>query len=95
MTKLVPSSEIEGIVGAPRDRRLHLGRFNSTEGMVYILHPHWCLDEGDLRDCPWSLALDNGIELSEWDGFYDAPVVLTAGGSRGDERLVPIGLFIQ
>src|SRR6516225_9336266 len=35
MSKLVPSSDIERIVGVPRHRSVHYGRASSTEQVVY------------------------------------------------------------
>lgn len=75
MTRLVHADRIEKIVGAPRHRTDHIGRAVSTERIVYILHSHECRDSGiDLRDCPYSLALDRGIDRLMW--VEDAPVRL-------------------
>jgi hypothetical protein len=59
MTNRVPASLIESIVD-----RLTVG----AEQTVYILHSRECVARyDDLRDCPWSLALDNGIgRTCEW-----------------------------
>lgn len=87
MSDLVPTSEIEQIVGAQRHATMHIGRAISSEETVYILHSHECKDSGiDLRDCALSLALDNGIDRSQWDGYEDRPVAL---GIIHD-RLVPL-----
>ena len=61
MTERVPATDIERIVGATRDQTRHIIRGDYKTGMAYILHPHECLARyDDLRDCPWSLALDRG-----------------------------------
>lgn len=77
MADLVPASDIERIVGASRHRQAHLGRAVSAEQRVYILHSQRCLDSGiDLRECPYSKALDRGIHRDQWDGFEDQAVLL-------------------
>jgi len=75
MSDLVPADRIEAIVGAARHATDHIGRAVSYEATVYILHSQECRDSGvDLRECPYSLALDLGIDLSAW--VEDAPVRL-------------------
>lgn len=82
MTNLVPATEIEGIVGVPRHPTLHHGRAVSAEETVYILHSHQCLaDFEDLRDCPYSIALDDGIQIGLW--VEDVPVVLAIDPDLG------------
>lgn len=77
MTTLVKPDEIETIVDAERDHLRHLGRAISDEETVYILHSQRCRDSGkDLRDCPFSRALDLGIDRRIWTGWEDIPVVL-------------------
>ena len=77
MADIVPADQIERIVGAHRHAHQHLGRAVMAEQTVYILHSQKCKDSGvDLRDCEWSLALDRGIDLADWKGFEDRPVVL-------------------
>lgn len=67
MTKIVPADEIETIVGVQRHSTEHWGRAVSSEQTVYILHSQECRDSGiDLRECPYSLALDNGIDPFDW-----------------------------
>ena len=84
MTKIVPSHEIEGIVGRSRSDAHHYARAVSAEQTVYILHSRECLAmHADLRECPWSLALDRGIDLSEW--VEDVPLTVQVR----DGRLVP------
>lgn len=91
MTDLVGSSEIETIVGADRDPERHLARAVSAERTVYILHSQRCLDSGiDLRACPYSCALDSGIDLDEWRQHEDVPGVEVA---IEDDRLVPADLL--
>ena len=83
MSALVPPTEIEGIVGAQRDRTTHLGRAISAEEVVYVLHSQECLDSGaDLRECPFSLALDLGINPRRWKHFLDQTVGLVIVGSK-------------
>lgn len=83
MSNLVPASEIERIVGASRHQTRHYGRVVSTEEIVYVLHSHECKDSGiDLRECDFSLALDEGIDMEIWDRFQDMSVdlaILTTG----------------
>lgn len=77
MAELVPIDYIERIVGIKRDQRRHRGRAVSAEQVVYILHSQECLDSGiDLRDCPFSVALDRGINEYDWDGLEDTTVSL-------------------
>jgi hypothetical protein len=53
--------------------------------MVYILHSQACFNLGDdLRDCSYSMALDRGINVSEWIQDVPLPVRVSASG-----RLVP------
>ena len=89
MTDLVPAEDIERIVGAKRHPSRHLARAVSAEQRVYILHSQKCLDSGiDLRACPYALALDNGIRLSEWhedEAFYVEIV-----GAFDQARLSPV-----
>jgi len=88
MTNLVPTEDIEAIVGVPRHETQHYARAVSAEQTVYILHSHECLNSGrDLRECPLSLALDNGIDLDEW--VEDQPVKVMVQGVYEFTRLVP------
>lgn len=92
MSALVPATEIEGIVGVERHPVEHWGRAVSGEQTVYILHPVRCRDSGiDLRDCEYSVALDNGIDMRDWTEREDQPVrlavddegwLIPAGGAR-------------
>lgn len=81
----MPAEDIERIVGTARHEHLHVARAVSSEQQVYILHSRACLTiRPDLRECPWSLALDEGIDLDEW--IEDVP--LTVGIKDG--RLRPL-----
>lgn len=82
MTRLVPATDIEQLVGARRHATEHLGRAVSAEKTVYVLHPEECRDrhdagERDLRECPFSIALDHGIVNEDWEGHADRPVGLS------------------
>lgn len=87
---LVRADEIEKIVGVERDDVDHYGRAVSGEQKVYILHSRLCREtrgvlESDLRDCPYSRALDDlGINPTEW--IQDEPALLAIR----DGRLVPV-----
>ena len=88
MTNPVHPDRIESIVGAPRHPTKHIGRAVSAEGTVYILHSQACFDrEPDLRACPYSLALDKGIDPDEWP--QDTPVPLRAFRVERDWFLLP------
>lgn len=87
MSNLVPPADIEEIVGIARHRTVHMGRAESAQQTVYILHSQACLDSGiDLRECRFSIALDKGIRPSNWDDMHDIPVALGVWGGR----IVPI-----
>ena len=61
MSERVPASDIERIVGATRHQTQHVIRGNYIDGTAYLLRSHERLARyRDLRDCPWSLALDMG-----------------------------------
>lgn len=95
MTDLVSSDEIERIVGIERHPTRHYARAVSAEQMVYILHSQRCKDSGrDLRDCLFSLALDNGIDERDWSDMEDRPVRVTI---NRDQQLVPVrpGMLFQ
>lgn len=83
MSNLVPSTEIERIVGADRHPTEHLGRAVARRRMVYILHSAACRDSGiDLRQCEFSLALDRGIDRQAWRGNEGHPVRLVLDAGR-------------
>lgn len=74
MTKLVDPSRIESIVGVSRRQIDHVARCVSSEKQVYILHSQRCLNTGrDLRECPFSRALDTGLDPA-WKDHLDRPV---------------------
>lgn len=88
MSELEPAGTIEATVGAPRDPWLHIGRAVSAEQRVYVLHSEECRELfADLRDCPFSKALDRGIDVERWEGFIDMPVKVAV--SPISMRLVP------
>ncbi len=77
MSDLVDASRLEEIVGASRHVADHIGRAVSSEQTVYILHSERCKAKyADLRECPYSLALDRGIDTTEWADFQDQSVKL-------------------
>lgn len=81
MSDRVDSAIIQNIVGHPRHPFLHYGRAISEEELVYILHSQACLESmPDFRDCSYSLALDKGIDLSDW--IFDQPLPLTIKWGR-------------
>jgi len=89
MTDLVDRSEIEKLVGARRSPGAHLGRADSEAGTLYILHSQQCVDTGlDLRGCRFSIALDFGISMEDWEGFEDETVGLLVF----EDRLMPVRL---
>lgn len=86
MSELVDPASIEQIVGVTRHATEHYGRAVSAEQTVYILHSQQCKDSSiDLRQCPYSIALDRGIEhpypWTGWRRLQDQPVRLEI--SRG------------
>lgn len=86
MSNLVDPTEIERIVGAKRHATWHLACAISAEETVYILHSQTCKDSGiDLRECLFSVALDDGIDLDDWRDREDRTVAVTI--RRG--RLIP------
>lgn len=89
MSNLVPNMEIERLVGAKRQATAHVGRINTNDEVMYILHSQECKDSGiDLRTCPYSRALDLGFfNIPAWKGFYDMPVSLRLDKN---ERLNPV-----
>lgn len=76
MSERVPAAEIEKIVGVTRHPIQHWGRM--VRGRMFILHSTACKGEfDDLRDCPFSLALDGGIHLADFYGHLEGhPVML-------------------
>lgn len=79
MSNLVDPDRIEKIVGMPRHPTEHYARAITAEQEVYILHSEQCRSTTpDLRDCPFSRALDRGIvhhvPWSGWRRVQDRPV---------------------
>lgn len=61
MTDLVDPADIERIVGRGRSFSDHYARYVASEDRIYILHSQQCVDKTpDLRNCPYSIALDDG-----------------------------------
>lgn len=77
MSELVAPDQIEELVGARRHSIKHLGRMDTAAGVVHILHSEWCRRRvADLRTCAFSIALDAGIDVADWVGWHDRPIVL-------------------
>jgi hypothetical protein len=92
VSRLVPGDEIEAIVGRARHATEHWGRAVSAERRVFLLHSARCRDSGrDLRQCPYSLALDDGIDEQLWAGWEDRPVRVAIEVADGEAWLVPDG----
>lgn len=88
MSDLVDPDEIEGIVGIERHPTRHYARAVSAEQVVYILHSRACKEgRDDLRDCLFSLALDNGIDEYDWSDMEDQAVRVSI---NRDRRLIPV-----
>lgn len=87
MSQVVPADQIEKIVGVERHPNMHFGRAVSAEQVFYVLHSQACKDAGhDLRECAYSEALDEGIDLGVWAAYQDQAVPL----GIQDWRLVPL-----
>lgn len=88
MSRLESAATIEAKVGAKRHPSEHLGRAVSATERVYVLHSDECVARGvDLRECEFSLALDEGIDLEVWDRYQDRPVLVVVDADSG--RLHP------
>lgn len=88
MSRLESAEKIEGIVGVTRHESIHFARAVSAEERVYILHSRQCtLAYSDLRQCPYSVALDRGIDIVLWKDWQDRPVEIYIDEEYGD--LVP------
>lgn len=91
MADLVPAQDIEGIVGSLRDTEQHIARAVSAEQRVYLLHSHECVAMGrDLRLCPYSLALDRGIDLDSWPEDEAVFVVVDDGRLVRERWTLPL-----
>lgn len=76
----VPADQIERIVGVDRHPTAHYARAVSAEETVYVLHSAACrADRGDLATCPYSLALDAGIDADQWPVDVPVEVSIIAG----------------
>lgn len=83
MSDPVSADEIEQIVGVRRHATRHYARAVSAEQTVYILHPEECRRTyTDLRNCPWSLALDRGIDEYDWSDREDRPLLVRVRNGR-------------
>jgi hypothetical protein len=88
MSELVDPGEIERIVGIERHATRHYARAVSSEQVVYILHSQRCKDsDRDLRECLFSVALNNGIDERDWSDLEDQAVRVTITRAQ---RLVPV-----
>ncbi|KQY58336.1 hypothetical protein ASD11_01325 [Aeromicrobium sp. Root495] len=77
MSELVDPVEIERIVGVPRHASQHQARAVSSERKVYVLHSVECVQEyADLRECPYSAALGEGIREQQWPADAPTPVLI-------------------
>lgn len=80
MSDLVDPADAVRIVGVERHPTEHWARADSATSVVTILHSAECkASTPDLRDCPFSLALDRGIDgavipWSRWREAQDRPV---------------------
>jgi hypothetical protein len=88
MVDLVDPRKIEEIVGTVRQDFDHVVRA-SVKG-VFILHSRMCVEtrgtlEIDLRECPYSQALANGVYPEDWLYDEDRPTITAIQ----DGRLVP------
>lgn len=80
MTEIVSADRIEQIVGARRHPTHHLGRAESADQRVYILHSSACKESGlDLRACSYSVALDLGIDTDIWEQDTTVSLVIQGG----------------
>lgn len=74
MSTIIPADEVEELVGARRHEFRHIMRYDSLCAELHILHSAVCKDSmADLRDCPFSVALDDG-GVKDGDWWDDEPV---------------------
>lgn len=74
---LVDPGQIERIVGARRHSIKHLGRVVTADHTTYILHSEHCRSRGlDLRECAFSVAMDDGVDDAEFEGYTDRAIVM-------------------
>lgn len=75
ITTLVDVNDIENIVGYRRHPEFHIARAISEEEHIYVLHSKDCHKANDdPTTCPFSVAVDAGIDTDLWQYYYDAPV---------------------
>lgn len=87
MSRLVDPGSVEDLVGVKRHLERHYAEARSKPREVVILHARMCKERyPDLRDCPFSMALDQGIDEAQWP--EDLPVVL-AHPFMTDGHLMP------
>lgn len=80
MSEIVAAQDIERIVGVRRHPTKHWAKAVSVEQEVFILHSADCLaSTPDLRDCLFSLALDNGIDVLRWEEDEATEVEIEGG----------------
>ena len=83
MSDLVSPDEIEAIVVINRHPVWHYARAVSEQETVYILHSAECkASRPDLRKCPFSRALDRGIDVTVWATAMDRPVRVLVDAGR-------------
>lgn len=85
MSDLVPKDIIEAMVGTERQETVHMARASTKVNRVYLLHSAECLKEygHDLRDCPFSLAMDKGIDTELWEGCLGVPTAVRISDTYG------------
>lgn len=87
MSDRVPADLIERVVGAWRHATRHIIR-GDDGGAAYLMHSRECVSTwDDLRDCPWSIALDRGyVWLPDGEPHH---VYLIDGSLAADHAPVP------
>jgi hypothetical protein len=56
-------------------RDLHYGTVTPSENRIYLIHSEQChVHYDELRECPYSVALTNGIDEESW--VFDVTVPL-------------------
>lgn len=99
MTTRVPADQIEQLVHAHRHPTEHIIRGDYTTLTAYILHSAECQDRyADLRDCPWSLALDRAdvwlsTDQPQFVRIRDGRLVAT-GESTAKTPVVQLSAYI-
>lgn len=81
MSELVDPTQVATIFGIERHETDHYGHAITDTEEVFILHSAECrATTPDLRDCPYSVALDRGIEhplpWTGWRRVLDTPIRL-------------------